>query len=76
MMIQEGELDLAEVRTRLVEDQRNFDILFVKKIESLFQENPQLLLTESQGKKLGLIIGENELLGGPKRKKPINLLLF
>jgi hypothetical protein len=62
--IQEGEkIDIAQARERILEDKRSFDSLFTKRVESLFQEDPQLLLTESKGEKTGFIVGENEVLG-------------
>jgi len=61
--IQEGEeIDIAQARERILEDQRSFDSLFTKRVESLFQEDPQLLLAESKGEKVGFIIGEDEVL--------------
>ncbi len=69
--IQEGEkFDLEEMRTKIIQDQRNFDQLFTKRVETLFEEDPQLLLTDSKGEKLGFIVGEDEVLSDtPKKEK-------
>lgn len=67
--IQEGEkINLAEMRTKIIEDQRNFDEMFTKRIESLFEEDPRLILTDSKGNKKGFLIGEDEVLGDMKYK--------
>ncbi len=67
--IQEGErIDLTKAQERIMEDLQDYDSLFAKRIESLFQEDPQLILTESKGKKLGFIVGEDEVLGDTQRK--------
>ncbi|UCG90383.1 MAG: hypothetical protein JSU57_01235, partial [Candidatus Heimdallarchaeota archaeon] len=61
--IQEGDpVNLEEMRTKIIQDQRNFDQLFSKRVEALFREDPQLLLTDSKGEKMGFIVGEDELL--------------
>ncbi|MFX0171280.1 MAG: hypothetical protein ACFE9L_05120 [Candidatus Hodarchaeota archaeon] len=63
MKIQEGEeIDIAQARERILEDQRSFNSLFAKRVESLFQEDPQVLLAESKGEKMGFIVGEDEIL--------------
>lgn len=75
--IQEGErIDLTKAQERIIEDLQNYDILFAKRIESLFQEDPQLILTESKGKKLGFIVGEDEVLGDTQRKLTKKRRLF
>jgi hypothetical protein len=61
--IQEGEkLDLDEMRSKIIQDKSNFDKLFTKRVETLFDEDPQLLLTDSKGEKLGFLVGEDEVL--------------
>lgn len=67
--IQEGErIDLTKTQERIIEDLQNYDSLFAKRIESLFQKDPQLILTESKGRKLEFIVGEDEVLGDTQRK--------
>lgn len=70
--IQEGEkFDLEEMRTKIRQDQRNFDQLFTKRVEDLFREDPHLLLTDSKGEKMGFIVGKEEVLGDiPGRASP------
>lgn len=61
--IHEGEkLDLEEMRTKILQDQRNFDELFTKRVETLFEKDPQLLLANSKGQKMGFIVGQNTYL--------------
>jgi hypothetical protein len=67
--IQEGEkINLAEMRTKIIGDQRNFNEMFEKRVESLFEEDPQLILTDFEGDKKGFLVGEDELLGDMKYK--------
>jgi hypothetical protein len=67
--IQEGEkINLAEMRTKIIEDQRNFDDMFAKRVENLFEEDPRLILTDSKRGKKGFLIGEDEILGDMKHK--------
>ncbi|MHA2225526.1 MAG: hypothetical protein ACXAC8_10005 [Candidatus Hodarchaeales archaeon] len=61
--IQEGEkIDMEEMRSKIILDQSNFDALFTKRVESLFEEDPQVLLTDSEGERMGFLVGENETL--------------
>ncbi len=61
--IQEGEkIDLEEMRSKIIQDKSNLDQLFTKRVETLFEEDPQLLLTDSKGEKLGFLVGEDEVL--------------
>jgi hypothetical protein len=67
--IQEGDpIDLEEMRTRIIQDQRNFDQLFTKRVETLFREDPQLFFAESKGEKIGFIVGEDEVLSDTPRR--------
>lgn len=67
--IQEGDpIDLEEMRTKIIQDQSNFDQLFTKRVETLFKEDPQLLLAESEGEKIGFIVGEDEVLSDTSRR--------
>ncbi len=67
IQIQEGEkIDISQARERIIKDQIRFDSLFTKKIETLFQEDPQLLLAESEGERIGVIVGEDEILTDTK----------
>jgi hypothetical protein len=67
--IQEGKkFDLEEIRTKIIQDQRNFDQLFTKRVETLFSEDPQLLMTDSKGEKMGFIVGKDEVLSDTPRK--------
>ncbi|UCG02065.1 MAG: hypothetical protein JSW11_21035 [Candidatus Heimdallarchaeota archaeon] len=67
--IQEGDpLDLEEMRSRIIQDQHNFNQLFTKRVETLFKEDPQLLFAESGGEKLGFIVGEDEVLTDTPRR--------
>ncbi|MFX0087791.1 MAG: hypothetical protein ACFFAU_19220, partial [Candidatus Hodarchaeota archaeon] len=62
--IQEGKkINLTEMRARIIEDQRNFDEMFTRRIENLFDEDPQLIFTESEEGKKGFLFGEDEVLG-------------
>ncbi|MFX1282472.1 MAG: hypothetical protein ACFFB5_02410 [Promethearchaeota archaeon] len=74
--IQEGDpIDLEEMRTKIIQDKQNFDQLFTKRVESLFKEDPQLLLTDSKGEKTGFIVGEDELLSDvPTRGKGLKAM--
>jgi hypothetical protein len=80
--IQEGEkINLAEMRTKIIEDQRNFDEMFTRRIENLFDEDPQVIFTESKEGKRGFLFDEDEVLGDiesvskkpRKRKKRIKV---
>ncbi|MFX0149437.1 MAG: hypothetical protein ACFFAJ_01530 [Candidatus Hodarchaeota archaeon] len=78
--IQEGEeINIAQARERILEDQRSFNNLFTKRVESLFREDPQVLLAESKGEKLGFIVSEDEILSDTRiptkshRKKDIHI---
>ncbi|MFX0123620.1 MAG: hypothetical protein ACFFAE_08250 [Candidatus Hodarchaeota archaeon] len=67
--IQEGDpIDLEEMRTKIIQDQHNFDQLFTKRVETLFREDPQLLFAESEGEKIGFIVGEDEVLTDTPRR--------
>ena len=67
--IQEGEkLDLDEIRSKIIQDKSNFDQLFTKRVETLFEEDPQLLLTDSKGEQLGFLVGEDEILSDTTRR--------
>jgi hypothetical protein len=67
--IQVGEkINLAVMRTKIIGDQRNFNEMFEKRVESLFEEDPQLILTDFEGDKKGFLVGEEELLGDMKYK--------
>lgn len=70
IQIQEGDkIDLSQARERIIKDKIRFDSLFTKKIETLFQEDPQLLLAESEGERIGLIVGEDEILTDTKAER-------
>ncbi|MHA1975642.1 MAG: hypothetical protein ACW98F_06440 [Candidatus Hodarchaeales archaeon] len=62
--IQEGEdIDLDEARKEIMIAQEKFDSLFSEQVESLFSgEMPNLLLTNSEGKQEGFLIGDSEYL--------------
>ncbi len=61
--IQDGEkIDLAEFREKIITDHSKFNQLFTARLERLFETNPQLLLTESKGERLGFLVGEDSLL--------------
>ncbi|MHA1992974.1 MAG: hypothetical protein ACW97Z_00370 [Candidatus Hodarchaeales archaeon] len=64
MRIQEGEkIDLDEARKEIMMAQEKFDRLFTNQVESLFSgELPNLLLTNSEGKQEGFLIGDSEYL--------------
>ena len=67
--IQEGDpINLEEMRTKIIQDQQNFNQLFTKRVETLFKEDPQLFLAESDGEKIGFIVGEDEVLSDAPRK--------
>ncbi|NHJ00915.1 MAG: hypothetical protein EAX86_02180 [Candidatus Heimdallarchaeota archaeon] len=62
--IQEGDkIDLIKMREKILRDQASFDSLFTQKIDTIFQENPQILLTESKGTTEGFLFGQDEILG-------------
>ncbi len=75
--IQEGEkIDLEEARKEIMRAQDRFDKLFTEHVESLFSgEMPNFLLTSSEGKHEGLLIGDTEYISDQdvkarrKRKK-------
>ncbi|MFX0208331.1 MAG: hypothetical protein ACFFDT_20270 [Candidatus Hodarchaeota archaeon] len=68
--IQEGNpINLEEIRTKIIQDKQNFDQLFSKRVEALFREDPQLLLTDSKGEKMGFIVGEDELLSDTQTRE-------
>lgn len=61
--IQEGEkIDLEEMRSKIIQDRQRFDSLFTKRVETLFEEDPHLLLTDSQGERMGFILGKDGFL--------------
>ncbi|MHA2204036.1 MAG: hypothetical protein ACW991_10145, partial [Candidatus Hodarchaeales archaeon] len=62
--IQDGEkIDLDEARKEIMMAQEKFDRLFTDQVESLFSgELPNLLLTNSEGKQEGFLIGDSEYL--------------
>ncbi|MFX1247680.1 MAG: hypothetical protein ACFFBQ_09880 [Promethearchaeota archaeon] len=61
--IQEGDpINLEEIRSKIIQDKQSFDQLFTRRVETLFREDPQLLLTDSKGRKMGFIVGEEEVM--------------
>lgn len=74
--IQEGDpINLEEMKAKIIQDKQNFDQLFTKRVEALFKEDPQLLLTDSKGEKMGFIVGEDELLSDtPTREKGLKAI--
>lgn len=74
--IQEGDpINLEEMKAKIIQDKQNFDQLFTKRVEALFKEDPQLLLTDSKGEKMGFIVGEDELLSdAPMREKGLKAI--
>ena len=73
MRIQDGEkIDLDKARKEIAMAQERFDSLFNAQVEDLFSgEMPNLLLTNSEGKQEGFLIGDSEYLSdqGVKTKR-------
>ena len=71
--IQDGEkIDLDKARKEIAIAQERFDSLFNAQVENLFSgEMPNLLLTNSEGKQEGFLIGDSEYLSdqGVKTKR-------
>ncbi len=65
------EIDLVALKERVVSDSSNFEDLLTKRVEKIFEEDPQLIFTDSMGDKRGFLFGEDEILGDirPKSKK-------
>lgn len=60
------EIDLVALKERVMSDSSNFENLLTKRVEKIFEEDPQLIFTDSMGEKRGFLFGEDEILGDIK----------